>query len=167
MLLLNPQMLLDAICNEVGTHNYSLFVGWSIGQRDAVLTKVVEQFGSFPMEIHFELQKLIDQGWLTPDTQIPDFYSGQDVEHLAITHDGWLKWTHFDEIYLDELGFATVEEWRADGIHNTTKRDCVEVFAFKTKPTPKRIATTPKRIARRSIDEQWFCSMDETTDLKA
>jgi hypothetical protein len=157
MLLLKPQMFLDAICNEVGTHNYSLFVGWSIGQRDAVSTRLAEQFGCDLMTIDFELQELIDQGWLTPNTQIPDFYSGQDVEHLAITHDGWLQWTHFDGTYLDDLGFATVEEWRTDGIHNTPKLSCVEVFAFETTPTPKQIAG-------RSIYMPWSCSMDETTD---
>jgi hypothetical protein len=157
MLLLKPQMILDAICNEVGTHNYALFVGWSIGQMAAVASIVAERFGTDTATIGLALQEMIEQGWLTTDTQIPDSYSDQDEQHLAVTHEGWLEWTFFDDLYLDDRGFGSVQEWMTDGIKKTTQQTCVEVFAFKTKPAPTQLP-------RRSIHEPWRASMDEPTD---
>lgn len=158
MLAYDSQMVLDSICLPVGANIAPLFIGWSIGQRKAVASVIAGQLGFSPSEIDKQLSELIDGGLLTIDPNVPESYSDPNGKHLGITHQGWLKWSHFSEAYLSDWDFGTLEEWLAwDGIEEPNAGRYSETFTVA--PEKKK-----PQAERRSIFDPSSVSMDEPTD---
>lgn len=157
MIFLTDHLILDAICDKVASNNFGLFVGWSIGSRDAVVSTLAVQLGNAPFDIDFFVEELIQLGWLTNETRIPHFYSSQQNEHLAVTPEGWLQWNHFDGTYLDEQGFSNSDEWIAAEPFLNHQYSGVEIFV-----SPPPSLPTPKK-KQRSILDHWLPSIDEPT----
>jgi hypothetical protein len=157
MIFLTDHLILDAICDKVASNNFGLFVGWSIGSRDAVASTLAVQFRQSILDIDFFVEELIQLGWLTNKTRIPPFYSNQEQEQLAVTPAGWLQWNHFDGTYLDEQGFSNSDEWIAAEPFLNHQYSGVEIFV-----SPSQSLPTQKK-KQKSILDDWHPSVDETT----
>lgn len=148
MLYPEPQFILDAVCSRVGNQIYPMFVGWSIGQREAVASIIAEWLGMTDATIDEAVATLIEKDLLTNQPITPDWYSGQDEEHLGITHQGWQKWSGFDEDYLEEVNLDSMDDWLA------MERFPEDEYPFPEVFTIKRKTKTPPR-THRSITEPW------------
>lgn len=140
MLAHDLQLILDAICIAVGKETSPLFVGWSIGQREAVATVIADILGMDVPGINDVLQELIDNGFLSTNPHIPESYSGKGKEHLGITHEGWQRWSHFSDAYLSDWNVESLDEWWDSERVPADPHPFPEVFTFvPTKPVKQKI----------------------------
>lgn len=153
MLSPEPQLILDAVCTRVGNLISPMFVGWSIGQREAVVSTIAECLGMTDGEIDEAVAELIENDLLTNQPSIPDCYSSQVNENLGITHQGWQKWSGFDDLYVEDWGLDSLEAWSVSKRVPEDEHRHPEVFIGK----PKAKAKTPHRtkIQPRSITKPW------------
>lgn len=152
MLSPEPQLILDTVCTRVGNQISPMFVGWSIGQREAVVSTLAECLGMTDAEIDEAVAELIENDLLTNQPNIPDWYSSQVKEHLGITHQGWRKWSCFEPLYLDDWSLDSIDDWLALGRVPEDDHQFPEVFIGKPKAKAKAHRTT---IQPRSITEPW------------
>lgn len=150
MLGLNYQQMFDAICNEVGKEISPLFVNWSIGRRKDVVAELDARLDTGLRGAEEGLQTLIEEGWLTVKPLIAEGCLDPDEPRLGITHHGWSKWTYFDEGYVMDWNFGTIEEWlKWDGRSDPNAGVHQEVF----QPRPANKKSQP--VTRRTILDAW------------
>lgn len=154
MLGLDNRLVFDFLCIHVGVANAPLFIG-SIGQRNAVIAFLAGQLNFTAAQIDEDLSDLIEDGLLTNKPYVPSSYSGQDAQHLGVTHNGWLEWPHFCPLFVSHWGFTrtlTFDDWLTwDGTTGPMAGYYPEVFVLKPKKEQKY----------RSLTDPWSPTSDE------
>ena len=144
------QEVLDAVCNRYSRAYNPLVVNWSIGKRNSVAADLAKGLGRPVAYVEEQLTVLIRANLLTGEPYGGPRCTAMRDGRLGITHQGWLRWTDFDDVYVEDHSYATLEEWLAwGGADNYPEGGFPEAFPEK-----------PGKGLWRSVFDPWSPSID-------